>query len=188
MCAKCVQGRIQDFHLGGGGGGAKRSCAPTHIMSTKPEVPYSRSPGPAGWRALEAIGFLMLSHAIWALFLSIPIQNGMEKNIVNQILVGPMPVVPSSKSATVVQNSAIEIGRLFCHDTGEFSILKSKMLESFLSMDPNNQNWWGYNINSKWSQMCMICKYVVGMKRLDFIEVYLASANSCVDKVQQCFR
>ena len=33
------QGRIQDFHLGGGGG--------AHITSAKPEVPYGLGPGPA---------------------------------------------------------------------------------------------------------------------------------------------
>ena len=37
------QGRIQDFHLEG----RKRLCVLTHITSAKPEVPYSRDPGPA---------------------------------------------------------------------------------------------------------------------------------------------
>ena len=73
------QGRIQDFPLGGGGGGAKDYYALTHITSMKPEVPY----GPG-----SSLGFMCsLSHAIWALFLSILIQNG-TKNIVNQILGG----------------------------------------------------------------------------------------------------
>ena len=42
------QGRIQEFHFEGGGGG-KRLCARTHITSAK---------------ELEALGFLMLSYAI----------------------------------------------------------------------------------------------------------------------------
>ena len=33
------QGRIQDIHLGGGGG-HKRLCEHMHIMSAKPKVPY----------------------------------------------------------------------------------------------------------------------------------------------------
>ena len=35
-----IQGRIQDFHLGG----RNRLCACTHITSAKPEVPYGRGP------------------------------------------------------------------------------------------------------------------------------------------------
>ena len=42
------QGRIQDFHWGGGGG--KRLCA--RITSATPEVPYT-----AGVQALEALVF-----------------------------------------------------------------------------------------------------------------------------------
>ena len=36
------QGRIQDFHLGGGG--AKEYYARTHITSAKSEVPFDRDP------------------------------------------------------------------------------------------------------------------------------------------------
>ena len=39
------QGRIQDFHLGGGGG-RKILYARTHITSAKSEVPFGRDPGP----------------------------------------------------------------------------------------------------------------------------------------------
>ena len=44
------QGRIQDFHLGGGGGGRKRLCANAHYER---EI---RSPFRQGSRALEALG------------------------------------------------------------------------------------------------------------------------------------
>ena len=46
------------------------------------------------------LGFLMLSRAIWALFQSILVQNGI-KNTVDQSLGGCVPVAHSSKSATV---------------------------------------------------------------------------------------
>ena len=36
-----AQRRIQDFHWGGE---CKRLCAPTHIMSANPKVPYGRGP------------------------------------------------------------------------------------------------------------------------------------------------
>ena len=38
-----LQGRSQDFNFGG----RKRLYVRTHIMSTNPEVPYGRGPGPA---------------------------------------------------------------------------------------------------------------------------------------------
>ena len=69
------QGRIQDFHLGGGG--RKRVCARSNITSAEPN---SLSAGVQG--SLKgpgsSRGVLMLSRAIWALFLSILIK---KKNI-----------------------------------------------------------------------------------------------------------
>ena len=66
------RGKIQDFHLGG----AKPiMCVHAHHKCET-------------WSPLRP-GFLMLSRAIWALFLSILIQNGIRKtNTVNQILGG----------------------------------------------------------------------------------------------------
>ena len=69
------QGQIQDFH-GGGGGGVQKI---THIMSAKPKVPYSQGPG-ACLRALQALWVVDALSAIWALFLSILIQNGIKKH------------------------------------------------------------------------------------------------------------
>ena len=54
-----MQGRIQDFHWGGGG------VAKDYVR--KPKVPYGQGPGLAYIKG-EALGFLMLSCAIWALF------------------------------------------------------------------------------------------------------------------------
>ena len=52
------------FSYGGGGGGVQKiMCWHAHYEC----------------EALEALGFLMLSCAFWALFLSIPIQNGRQK-------------------------------------------------------------------------------------------------------------
>ena len=54
------QGRIHDFQIKGGG--AKDYLSASHIPSPAlSEVPYGRGP------ALEALGFSMLSQAIWAL-------------------------------------------------------------------------------------------------------------------------
>ena len=61
-----------------GGGGCRRLCADTHI--TKPEVPYGR----ANKRALEALGFLMLSCAIWAYFEAFWYKMGFLKKSVDQ--------------------------------------------------------------------------------------------------------
>ena len=58
-----VQGRIQDLHLVGGGGGVgeglQRLCALMHILSAKRQVPYTLcTTGVQGrLRALEARGF-----------------------------------------------------------------------------------------------------------------------------------
>ena len=87
------QGRIQDFHLGGGGG--KRLCARTRIKIAKPEVPYGRGPGPVkgSWKLS---GFLRLSLVLSEPYLSILIQNGIIKEtIVDQNLGGGgAPVAP----------------------------------------------------------------------------------------------
>ena len=67
-----------DPRFSGGGGGQKIMYI---ITWAKPKVPYGRGPGPVKgpWKLL---GFLMLTHTIWALFLSILIsvmlQNGIQ--------------------------------------------------------------------------------------------------------------
>ena len=62
------QGQIQDFHLGGGGG-AQKICASTHIMSTKPKVPLIPLGSRAWLRPWKVWGEgLMLPCAIWTLF------------------------------------------------------------------------------------------------------------------------
>ena len=58
------------------------------IASANPEVPYGRArPGPAKgpWKLA---GVLMFSCSIWAVFLSILVQNGIKKPIIDQILGG----------------------------------------------------------------------------------------------------
>ena len=77
------------------GGGRKRLCARAHITNANHEVPYIRR---GSWKLS---GFLMLSRAIWALFLSTLTQNGTQENIVDQTLgegAGAPP--PLSESAT----------------------------------------------------------------------------------------
>ena len=59
------QGRIQDCQLGG----RKRLCSSTHIMSAEPNSLSAGVQGP-----LKGPGSLMLSRAIWALYLSILIK------------------------------------------------------------------------------------------------------------------
>ena len=60
VCYIHVPGADPGFSCGGGGGGRKRLCAPTHITSANPKVPYGQGPGPAEgpWKLS---GFLMLS-------------------------------------------------------------------------------------------------------------------------------
>ena len=73
------QGRIQDFHLGGGGGGQKIMWAQAHYERE------NRSPFRQGSRACmlkgpgSFKGLLMLFRAIWALFLSILIKKNWIK-------------------------------------------------------------------------------------------------------------
>ena len=55
-----------------------RICERTHITSAMPEVPYGRCPGHA-YGPWKLSGFVLLSRAIWTLFLSILIQNGIKK-------------------------------------------------------------------------------------------------------------
>ena len=64
------------FHFFWGGGGQEIMCPhdPTH----------EREPRSAHLRAWKHSGFLKLSRAIWALFVSILILNGMKKPIVDQ--------------------------------------------------------------------------------------------------------
>ena len=121
------RGRSRIFIWGGGGGLQKIICAHAHHEHEprSPLWPGSR----ARLRALEALGFFffMLSHAIWALFLSILIQNGIEKNIVDQILGGRAPVVPPSKSAT---DLSIYLSNL------SFSLSVNLYLFNYLSIQP----------------------------------------------------
>ena len=42
-----TQGRIQDFHLGGGGGGAQKIMCPHSHYERKAELTFGRGPGPA---------------------------------------------------------------------------------------------------------------------------------------------
>ena len=60
------QGRIQQFH-GGGGGGRKRLCARTHFTSSEPNSLSAGVRGPLkGPRSSRVV--LLLSRAIWVLF------------------------------------------------------------------------------------------------------------------------
>ena len=68
-----IQGRIQDFHLGGGGG-RKRFCARTHITSAEPNSLSAGVQGPLKGPGSSWV-VLMLSRAIWAFFLSILMKN-----------------------------------------------------------------------------------------------------------------
>ena len=65
-----------EHRIGGGGGGVAKDYARVRTSQTQNPKPLR-----PGFRKLS--GFLMLSRAIWALFLSILIQNGI-KNIVDQ--------------------------------------------------------------------------------------------------------
>ena len=83
-----LQGRIQDFHLGGGGG--KRLCARMHITSAEPNSLSAGVQGPLKDPGSSRV-VLMFSRAIWALFFSILIyiKNWIKKqNIVDLILGG----------------------------------------------------------------------------------------------------
>ena len=71
------QGRIQDFHLGGGGGG-KRLCARRHITSAEQNSLSAGVQGPLKGPGSSRV-VLMLSRVIWALFLSILIKKNWIK-------------------------------------------------------------------------------------------------------------
>ena len=73
----------------------------------KARSPLRWGPGPAlgPWKLS---GFLMLSRAIWALFSSILIQNGIKKTYWIKFLGGHALVVPPSKSATA-QRTGIKL-------------------------------------------------------------------------------
>ena len=93
-----MQGWIQDFHWGGGGGG-KRWCACMHITSVEPNSLSARVQGPQkGPGSFRVV--LMLSRAIWALFLSIVIKNWI-KIIVDPILGGCLLCPSPPGSATM---------------------------------------------------------------------------------------
>ena len=106
-----IQGRIQDFHLrGGGGGGKKVMCQHTHITSAEPNSLSAGVQGPLKGPGSSAGVVLMLSscylHA-WALFLSILMKNWIKENIVDPILRGPArlllpPPPPPTGSATAI--------------------------------------------------------------------------------------
>ena len=69
----CVQGRIQDFHLGG----AQKIICANAYYERKLRSPF-RQGSRARLRALEALGFFNAPYsAIWALCLSMLIQNGL---------------------------------------------------------------------------------------------------------------
>ena len=78
ICLIIKSGRIKDFRLGGRGT-QKIMCAYAHHEREErcPICPYVR----LYIRTLEALGFLMLTQAKWALFLSIPIQQVCAINI-----------------------------------------------------------------------------------------------------------
>ena len=87
-----TQGRIQDFHLGG----RKRLlCARTHITSAKPNSLSAGVQGPLKGPGSSRV-VLMLSRAIWALFLSILIKMlGKKKHSWSNFRGGGgTPVVP----------------------------------------------------------------------------------------------
>ena len=77
-----LQGRIQDFHGAWGGGGAQKiiTSAEPNSLSAGAQYPH-KVPG-------SARVVLMLSRAIWALFLSILIKKIGLQNIVDPILGG----------------------------------------------------------------------------------------------------
>ena len=82
-----VQGPGSRIFIGGGGGGAQKIMRAHAHREHKTRSPLRPGPCRARLRALEALGVLMLSRAIWALFVSILIQNGIKKKpIVDQIL------------------------------------------------------------------------------------------------------
>ena len=69
LCA--FQGRIQDFHLGGGGGA--KGYVPARTLRARHKTQFrqgSRGPGPLKGPGSSRV-VLMLSRVIWALFLSI---------------------------------------------------------------------------------------------------------------------
>ena len=82
LCTLLKHGRLHDFH---GGGGRKRLLAGTHITSAK------HGPLRPAW---PGSGFLMLSPAIWALSLSILVQNGINQSRSNFKGVPPPPPPP----------------------------------------------------------------------------------------------
>ena len=92
-----ILGRIQEFYWDGGGGGTKdyvhaRTSQLHKREAQSPLRPWSR----ACLRALEALGFFMLSRAIWTLFKSILIQNGIKQKH------SRTPAAPPSGSATEI--------------------------------------------------------------------------------------
>ena len=104
----CHQWRIQDFHLGRGGG-RKRFCASTHIMSAEPNSLSAGVQGPLKGPGSSMV-ILMLSRAIWALFLSILIKNWIKKHSWSNFK-GRAPVAPPG-SAT----GHIPSWFLICHN------------------------------------------------------------------------
>ena len=100
---------IYIFFLGGGGGGAQNH--------REREVPFGRDPGPA-------LGILMLSWTIWALFISIliPKKTGDKKKHSPSFFFGGggERLLRSSKSATVVQKCSRVLNALSCYLSRNF--------------------------------------------------------------------
>ena len=93
MYHQYMAGADPGFSFRGGGGGRKRLCARTHITSAEPSSLSAGVQGPLKGPGSSRV-VLMLSRAIWALFLSILMNNWIKKNIVDPILAGHMPVAP----------------------------------------------------------------------------------------------
>ena len=86
-----LTGAEPGFSLGGGPGrGAKDYVPARTITSAKPDVLYSRGPGP--WKLSFFYGLSF--RTIWALFLSILIQNGMKKQSIKIQGGGAPPLDP----------------------------------------------------------------------------------------------
>ena len=79
-----IQGRIQDFHVGGGGA---KDYVPARTLWARNRTHF-RQGSRARLRTLEALCFNALSCYIWALFLSILIRKIWLKNILDPILGG----------------------------------------------------------------------------------------------------
>ena len=95
-------GGIRDFQMGGGGTEDYVHRDAAHITSAKRKVPYIRGPwSEARLRALEALGILILSHAIISFILK---RTKRDKRKHSRSLLGDggwrLPLRPTYRSAT----------------------------------------------------------------------------------------